>query len=148
MQPTTADQIASLAFLDVEAKKQSRMFLWIGLLLGPVALGAPVVSLFTDVPFWVAGIMLVCAGLLAAVCLLLAFTRGSTVLAHLRANAGDPVVHARFWVEVQRGVRNLQLVCTTRSGAELYEVLFVAAGPAEEQMIAAVRKVVPRVDIT
>lgn len=145
MEPTTAQQIAGLAFLDAEARKQSRMFLWIGIGLLPLALGFPVLSVFTSMPFWVAGIMLVCAGLLAGVSILLAFTRGSPVLAHLRASPTDPVVQVRFWVVVQRGVRSLELECTTRGGVALSEVLFVNAGADEERVIEALQRVVPSV---
>ncbi len=148
MNPNPEDQIAGLAFLDVEAKKQSRMFLWIGLVLLPMAIGAPIASMYTDIPVWVAGIMAVCAGLLGGVCILLAFTRGSPLLGHLRTTPSDPVVRAQFWVEVNRGVRNLQLLCTTRSGVELHEVLFVSAGPEEERVVAAVRRVVPTVEMS
>ncbi len=146
MQPTAADQIAGLAFLDAEAKKQSRMFLWIGLALIPLALGFPLATLFTGIPWWVGAIMFVCAGLLGGVSILLAFTRGSPLLAYLRENGSDPVVHARLWVEVRRGVRSLQVVCTTQAGAALHEVLFVNAGPDEERVISSLQRVVPTVE--
>lgn len=146
MDPTAAAQIAALAFLDEEAKKQNRVFLWSGVVLILLALGFPVLSVVSSVPLWVAGIMLASAGLLGGVCILLAFTRGSMLLAHLRMNPSDPVVHARFWVEVRRGARSLQLLGTTRGGVELHEIIWANAGSAEEQVIAKVRSVVPRVD--
>lgn len=148
MNPTNEEQLNALAFLDVEARRQSRLFLWIGLGLIPLAIGFPIAAMYTDMPGWVAGIMAVCAGFLAGICILLAFTRGSPLLAHLRTTPGDPVVRARVWVEVRRGVRNLQLLCTTRSGVELHEVLFVSAGSEEGRVIEALRCVVTQVEVS
>lgn len=147
MQPHTDAQIAGLAFLDAEARKQGRMFLWMGACLLPLAIGFPVATLYTDVPGWVGAIMAVCAGLLGGVCLLLAFTRGSPLLGHLRNSPADPVVRAQLWVEVRRGVRNLQVLGTTRAGVELHEVLFVSAGEEEQRVIDALRAVVPSVEL-
>ncbi len=142
---SASEQITALSFLDAEARKQARMFLWFGIVLIPLALGFPVLSLFTGVPFWVSGIMLVCAGLLGGVCILLAFTRGSMALAHLRERSGDPIVRVRHWVEVNRGVRSLHCLCITQSGVELHEMLLVA-GADEERALATFRAAVPVVE--
>ena len=146
MQPSTAEQVRGLAFLDAEARKQSRMFLVFGVVLVPLSVAFPVASLFTGIPWWVGGIMFVCAGLLGGVCILLGLTRGSEVLAHLRAQSTDPVVRARIWVEVNRGARSVHCACVTGAGVELHEVLFVS-GADEERAIAAFRSVVPTVDV-
>ncbi|AKF10589.1 hypothetical protein [Sandaracinus amylolyticus] len=159
-QELVARQLRGLTILDEAHRATTRgsataglVFLGLGLAFPAMKIAAiaalsvtwsPFLQRAADIPIWVVAIMIVCGGGIGAYALVNAWklrAAGSPVLAHLRANADDPLVDMVCQVVVHRGHRTAYFDFTTRRGRVLREVV---TGALEGRVADAASTCVPR----
>jgi hypothetical protein len=146
-----AAQLAALGFFDVAAKRQARFLRIFGVVMIAIAVAFPFGTIFGGIPIWVTAIAVTCSGFLGVMCAWLGRNSASRALRHLREHR-DPIASAKVWAEVRNGMRTVNFELATAGGQRFVEGVDVSRATSiaydeEAQAIAAVKKVVPRVDI-